>query len=329
MREYFENLDRISLYEPYWLLLLVALPIIDWFLKKSNFRFPSIRFSLVSKIKKHHLAKADYSINFLKSLRYIALFFILFSVARPRLDKSTTTILSSGTDIVLAIDISGSMLAEDMTEDLRYPLTRLDVVKSVILDFVNIRNYDRIGITAFSENAWLGSPITLDKNYLKDTINNSLQVDPIYKGTSIVEGIAQATNMLCDLKSKTKIIILLTDGVDSVNPIISPVEAAKSAFEEFGIKIYTIAIGKKGSKEPVDKDTLKKIAELTEAKFYEAENKDKLISIYDEIDQLEKTDVKLSVNTLYDELYQWPLGLSILLLLLEFVLAKTVLLRIP
>ena len=79
----------------------------------------------------------------------------------------------------------------------------------------------------------------------------------------------------------------------------------------------------------MDKDTLKKIAELTEAKFYEAENKDKLISIYDEIDQLEKTDVKLSVNTLYDELYQWPLGLSILLLLLEFVLAKTVLLRIP
>jgi len=329
MIEYFKSLERIGISEPYWLISLISLPIIAWFIKKAGFNNPTLSFSLTSKIKSNKLAKSDYSLKILKSIRYFSLFLILFSVARPQFDRSTTTILSSGTDIVLAIDISGSMLAEDMTEDPRNPLTRLDVVKSVILDFIDVRKHDRIGIAAFSENPWLGSPITLDKNYLKDTINDALIVDPYDKGTSIVEGITQGTNMLCDLKSKTKIIILLTDGVDSVNPIISPLEAAKSAFEEFGIKIYTIAIGKKGSKEPVDKETLKKIAELTDAKFYEAENKEKLKSIYDEIDQLEKTDVKLSVNAIYDELYKWPLGLGIILLILEFFLAKTIFLRIP
>lgn len=329
MIEYFKSLERIGISEPYWLISLISLPIIAWFIKKAGFSNPTLSFSLTSKIKSNKLVKSDYSLKILKSIRYFSLFLILFSVARPQFDRSTTTILSSGTDIVLAIDISGSMLAEDMTEDPRNPLTRLDVVKSVILDFIDVRKHDRIGIAAFSENPWLGSPITLDKNYLKDTINDALIVDPYDKGTSIVEGITQGTNMLCDLKSKTKIIILLTDGVDSVNPIISPLEAAKSAFEEFGIKIYTIAIGKKGSKEPVDKETLKKIAELTDAKFYEAENKEKLKSIYDEIDQLEKTDVKLSVNAIYDELYKWPLGLGIILLTLEFFLAKTIFLRIP
>jgi len=329
MIEYFKSLERIGISEPYWLISLISLPIIAWFIKKAGFSNPTLSFSLTSKIKSNKLVKSDYSLKILKSIRYFSLFLILFSVARPQFDRSTTTILSSGTDIVLAIDISGSMLAEDMTEDPRNPLTRLDVVKSVILDFIDVRKHDRIGIAAFSENPWLGSPITLDKNYLKDTINDALIVDPYDKGTSIVEGITQGTNMLCDLKSKTKIIILLTDGVDSVNPIISPLEAAKSAFEEFGIKIYTIAIGKKGSKEPVDKETLKKIAELTDAKFYEAENKEKLKSIYDEIDQLEKTDVKLSVNAIYDELYKWPLGLGIILLILEFFLAKTIFLRIP
>ena len=329
MIEYFKSLERIGISEPYWLISLISLPIIAWFIKKAGFSNPTLSFSLTSKIKSNKLVKSDYSLMILKSIRYFSLFLILFSVARPQFDRSTTTILSSGTDIVLAIDISGSMLAEDMTEDPRNPLTRLDVVKSVILDFIDVRKHDRIGIAAFSENPWLGSPITLDKNYLKDTINDALIVDPYDKGTSIVEGITQGTNMLCDLKSKTKIIILLTDGVDSVNPIISPLEAAKSAFEEFGIKIYTIAIGKKGSKEPVDKETLKKIAELTDAKFYEAENKEKLKSIYDEIDQLEKTDVKLSVNAIYDELYKWPLGLGIILLILEFFLAKTIFLRIP
>jgi len=329
MIEYFKSLERIGISEPYWLISLISLPIIAWFIKKAGFNNPTLSFSLTSKIKSNKLVKSDYSLKILKSIRYFSLFLILFSVARPQFDRSTTTILSSGTDIVLAIDISGSMLAEDMTEDPRNPLTRLDVVKSVILDFIDVRKHDRIGIAAFSENPWLGSPITLDKNYLKDTINDALIVDPYDKGTSIVEGITQGTNMLCDLKSKTKIIILLTDGVDSVNPIISPLEAAKSAFEEFGIKIYTIAIGKKGSKEPVDKETLKKIAELTDAKFYEAENKEKLKSIYDEIDQLEKTDVKLSVNAIYDELYKWPLGLGIILLILEFFLAKTIFLRIP
>jgi len=329
MIEYFKSLERIGISEPYWLISLISLPIIAWFIKKAGFSNPTLSFSLTSKIKSNKLVKSDYSLKILKSIRYFSLFLILFSVARPQFDRSTTTILSSGTDIVLAIDISGSMLAEDMTEDPRNPLTRLDVVKSVILDFIDVRKHDRIGIAAFSVNPWLGSPITLDKNYLKDTINDALIVDPYDKGTSIVEGITQGTNMLCDLKSKTKIIILLTDGVDSVNPIISPLEAAKSAFEEFGIKIYTIAIGKKGSKEPVDKETLKKIAELTDAKFYEAENKEKLKSIYDEIDQLEKTDVKLSVNAIYDELYKWPLGLGIILLILEFFLAKTIFLRIP
>ena len=207
MIEYFKSLERIGISEPYWLISLISLPIIAWFIKKAGFSNPTLSFSLTSKIKSNKLVKSDYSLKILKSIRYFSLFLILFSVARPQFDRSTTTILSSGTDIVLAIDISGSMLAEDMTEDPRNPLTRLDVVKSVILDFIDVRKHDRIGIAAFSENPWLGSPITLDKNYLKDTINDALIVDPYDKGTSIVEGITQGTNMLCDLKSKTKIII--------------------------------------------------------------------------------------------------------------------------
>ncbi len=352
--EYFEDWEKIYLAEPLWLLLILAVPVIFWVKKKTKRRSASLLFSSLSKIKQSHSKSSDYSEFAFLLLRSGCLACLALSLARPQFDRSTQSVVSSGVDIVLAIDLSASMLALDMSEDPQNEVTRLDVVKEVIKEFVSKRPYDRIGLVAFSVNPYLVSALTLDKEHLQKNIDR-LRVGLTHQtGTNIGSALAEGINRLRTLQSKSKILILLTDGKDEPPPPHSPLIYAEGAKND-DINIYTIAIGSASRTRtylfdqrkrdlmrysngnpviqvadyPVDKEILQKISSITKARFYEATNKSELASIYEEIDRLEKTEVELNINALFEELFQWPLGLGLLLVLLEILLSRTIFLRIP
>jgi len=270
------------------------------------------------------------------------------------LDESTRTIQESGVDIVLAVDLSASMLALDMSKNTGETVTRLDVVKRVIKDFVAKRKHDRIGLVGFSVNPYLLSSLTLDKEYLQRNLER-LRVGLTHQtGTNIGGALAEGINRVRQLEAETRIVILLTDGKDEPQPRHSPLVFAEGAKRD-GIKIYTIAVGRSTRTPsyvydpstrdllllpddspvirvydyPVDKEILRKIAETTGAQFFEAGDEASLREIYDEIDRLEKTNVEYDVNALFEELFYWPLGFGLFLLLIEITLARTLFLRIP
>lgn len=352
--EYLQEWEKIRLAEPLWLLLFLLIPIVYWLKKKSSFKHTTLLYPTLSRIKESKPKTGDYSQAILKTLKLSCVTCIILTLARPQFDRSTSSVLSSGVDIVLAIDLSASMLALDMSENQQNEVTRLDVVKEVITDFVSKRKYDRIGLVAFSVNPYLVSALTLDKEHLKKNIKR-LRVGLTHQtGTNIGSALAEGINRLRTLKSKSKILILLTDGKDEPPPPHSPLIYAEGAQND-SIKIYTIAVGTatrtrtylfdQRSRDlmrysngkpvvqvadyPVDKEILQKISETTQARYYEATNRNELITIYDEIDQLEKSEVELNINTLFEELFQWPLALAIVFLFIEFALARTAFLRIP
>ena len=285
---------------------------------------------------------------------YLGLVLTVLSVSRPRLDQSTQRIVSSGVDIVLGVDLSASMLALDMSPSPSEPNTRLDVVKEVIQEFIEKRKYDRIGLVAFAVDPYLVSALTLDKEYLQSNLARLKVGLTQQTGTNIGSVLAEGINRLRTLESKSKILILLTDGKDEPAPKHSPIIFAEGAKKD-KIKIYTIAIGASTrtrtylydpnardimryangtpvvevAEYPVDKEILQEIAQRTDAKFFEAGDKSTLRSIYDEIDQLEKTDIQLEVNALYEDLYQWPLASGFILLVVGFLLERSIFLRIP
>ena len=353
-----QNWEKIQFADPLWLILLCILPVIAWFQNKTKVHNHTLLFSKLENLKINSSARSGHSQFILKLLRYFSLFCIIIAASRPQYDKSSTSVSSSGVDIVLAIDLSSSMLALDMSDDPQEEITRLDVVKDVIKDFVNKRTHDRIGLVAFTTESRIASALTLDKEFLQQNIAR-LRVGLISKtGTNIGAGLAEGINLLRALESKSKILISLTDGKDDPPPPNSPLIYAEGAKKD-GIKIYTIAFGsdtidrtyiydpttrdikRNANEDPivyelpnplqnaVDKEILKKISNLTEGRFYEGKNKSELLSIYDQIDKLEKTEVELSINAHFEELFLWPVALGLILLVFEFLLAKTFFLRIP
>jgi Ca-activated chloride channel family protein len=352
--EYLEEWEKIRLAEPFWLLLLLLIPLVFWAQIQTKRKSSSLLFATLSRIKASGPKTSDYSQVLSKLLRIGCLSCLTLTLSRPQFDKSTSSLVSSGVDIVLAIDLSASMLALDMSANQENEVTRLDVVKEVIKDFVSKRKHDRIGLVAFSVDPYLVSALTLDSEHLEKNIDR-LRVGLTHQtGTNIGSALAEGINRLRTLESKSKVLILLTDGKDEPPPPHSPLIYAEGAKDD-NISIYTIAIGSASRTRtylfdqrtrdlmryqngkpvvqvadyPVDKEILRKISTKTNARFYEATNKSELASIYDEIDRLEKTEVELNINALFDELFQWTLGLSILFLLLEILLSRTVFLRIP
>lgn len=351
MKEFWESLFWG---EPLWSALFVIIPFIFWLKRKFKKQKVTLLFPTVSQFLKPVEKKTKRKIWLPPFLRYLTYALLITSLCRPQLDQSTQTILSSGVDIVLAVDLSASMLALDMSESESQLLTRLDVVKDVIQKFIQQRKYDRIGLVAFSVDPYLVSALTLDKEHLQKNLDR-LKVGLTHQtGTNIGSALAEGINRLRPLESKSKILILLTDGKDEPVPSNSPLIYANGAKTD-GIKIYTIAVGAstrtptylfdsatrdvirssngqpvvRVAEYPVDKEILSKIADLTGAKFFEAKDKSALESIYEEINRLEKSDVEMGVNALFEDLYPWPLGLAILTLCLEFILSRTVYLKIP
>ena len=351
MKEFWESLH---FGEPLWCTLFIIIPFLFWIKRKIKKGKVTLLFPTVSQLIKPLEHKTKRKIWIPPFLRYVTYTLLITSLCRPQLDQSTQTILSSGVDIVLAVDLSASMLALDMSESDSQLVTRLDVVKDVIQEFIKHRKFDRIGLVAFSVDPYLVSPLTLDKEHLRENLDR-LKVGLTHEtGTKIGSALAEGINRVRTLESKSKILILLTDGKDSIEPEHSPLVLAKGAKSD-GIKIYTIAVGTstrtptylfdsttrdlvRGSngqpvvsvaEYPVDKEILSQIAVLTNAKFFEAKDESTLKSIYAEINRLEKSEVKMEVNALFEDLYPWPLGLAILTLCLEFLLSRTLYLRIP
>ena len=270
----------------------------------------------------------------LNILRILSLIFIIIALARPQIIDVTTKIKNNqGIDIVMAIDVSASMLAKDLKPN------RLEALKNVASNFILDRTNDRIGLVEYAGESYTKTPITSDKNIIIKSLNEINYNTIIEGGTAIGMGLATSVNRIKDSKAKSKVIILLTDGVNN-SGFIDPNTAAELAIE-YGIKIYTIGIGTNGMalspvgidnngkfsyakiQVEIDENLLIEIAETTGGKYFRATNNKKLQEIYSEINKLEKSDVEEIKYYNHDEKYRFYILLAIIFLTTELVLKYT------
>jgi Ca-activated chloride channel family protein len=333
---------------PYMLLLLLLLPVLMW-LKGRHGRQPAFLYSSVQLVKGIVGITRSRAGGMLLKLRWLALALLIFALAQPRLTLSETQIKASGVDIVVALDMSGSMNAEDDGFVLNgEQTTRFLLARDVLKKFVGKRPNDRLGLVIFAAYAYVVVPPTLDHDFLLENLDR-MAVDMEgfdNRSTAIGSALATSVNRLRDLQSKSKIVILMTDGENNAGKI-PPLTAAEAA-QALGVKVYTIGVGTRGEariavgqdpftgqkiyqKQPVDvdEDTLKTIAKMTSAKYYRADSSDTLNKIYDDIDRLEKTDVEVKKYTQYQELFPWAIISGTVVLLLEVVLNQTLWRRLP
>ncbi len=277
------------------------------------------------------------ALNFV--LRLAALFLLILAIARPQLGNSTTEIEASGIDILLAVDVSGSMEAMDFTLGGK-PVNRLAVVKKVVDEFIDQRPNDRIGLLAFGGRPYLVSPLTLDHNWLRKRLE-SLAIGMVEDGTAIGSAIGSGTNRLRDRKSKSRILILLTDGMNNAGRI-PPLVAAEAA-ETLNIKVYTIGAGTRGEAPipvtdnfgrrrliraavDIDEKTLSKVAEMTGALYFRATDTASLTKIYDEINKMETTTRTMKKFENYRDLFPFLILGIFMVLGLEMYRTQT---RVP
>ena len=266
-------------------------------------------------------------------LRLIAITLAILALARPQFVQGRETITGEGVEIALALDISGSMASLDFE-----PSNRLDASKQVIGDFVGERQYDKLGLVVFASEAFNQSPLTLDHNMLTRSLDQvELATDlGIEDGTAIGLGLANAANMLANSEAESKVVILLTDGVNNTGQI-DPLSAAEAA-KALGIKVYTIGAARPGQvpvpvqgssrvvyqESVLDEETLVQVADITGGRYFRAEDTSGLKEIYDEINTLEKSKVEVQVFNQYTELAAIFLIPAILIFLVEILLRKTI-----
>ena len=325
---------------PYLLLLLLLLPLAAW-LKGKRGKPAAFVYSSTQLVAGLGGATRSRTGQILAALRWLTLALFIIALAQPRFSKSETTIRASGVDIVVAMDLSGSMESEDF-EVRGERVNRINMAKAVLKKFVAQRPNDRIGLVAFAGKAYIACPLTIDHDFLEQNIDR-LKLHMIEDGTAIGSGLSAAVNRLRDLKAKSKIVILMTDGQNNAGKI-QPLTAAEAA-ESLGVKVYTIGVGMRGQAPfpvymfgrkqyqmvpvDIDEDTLTKIADRTGGKYYRADNAERFQQIYAEIDKLEKTEADVKKFTNYRELFQIAVAAGIAVLLLEVLLNNTVLRRLP
>ena len=329
-----KNWNNFEFLNPEFLWLLILIPLLAvwyFFVRKKDSAILTVPSIKGFKIKTSFLAKLK---PILYAFRLLALSAIIVALARPRnVSVSKRTKSNKGIDIVMAIDVSASMLARDLRPN------RLEALKKVAVTFVNKRPNDRIGIVVYAGESFTQTPITSDKGIVKRTISE-LRWGQLDGGTAIGMGLGSGVNRLKESKAKSKVIILLTDGVNNSGNI-DPRTATELA-KELGIKVYTIGIGTNGmadfpwAKDPrtgqlqfrkqqveIDEKLLEEIADETNGKYFRATNNESLEQIYDEIDKLEKTKIEEFKYYNYQELYRDLVFLALGLLLLEFLLRNT------
>lgn len=325
----------------YFLLLLLLVPYIIWYILKGRKSEPSLR---VSTTRMYATMPKSYKV-YLRHvpfvLRMIALSLLIVVLARPQSTDSWQSSEIEGIDIMLAVDVSTSMLAEDLKPN------RLEAAKQVAADFINGRPNDNIGLTIFAGQSFTQSPLTVDHTVLLNLFN-SVSCDMatngiIEDGTAIGLGIANAVSRLKDSKAKSKVVILLTDGSNNRGDI-SPLTAAEIA-KTYGIRVYTIGVGSNGTAPypyptmggvqyinvpvEIDESTLQQIAKTSDGQYYRATSNSKLKEVYEEIDKLEKTKLNVKDFSRKSEEYM-PFALwAMVCLILEVLLRLTILRRIP
>lgn len=316
----------------FWLFLLIPIAI-AWFFWKRNQQSATLKISSLKGFQGQNsfLAKLK---PVLFVLRLLALSSLIVAMARPRtVDVSNQTKTTKGIDIVMAVDVSGSMLAKDLKPN------RMEALKDVAQTFVENRPNDRIGLVVYAAEAYTKTPVTSDKAIILEAIKSIKYDNILQDGTGIGMGLTTAINRLKDSKAKSKIIILLTDGVNNAG-FIEP-ETASDIAEQYGIKVYTIGIGTNGTAEfpyaiapngkflfrmmpvEIDESLLKSIAKKTNGKYFRATSNSKLEQIYDEINKLETTEIEELKFYDFDEKFRPLVWLAGILLLLEIALRNT------
>lgn len=325
-----------SFMHPHFLWLLLVIPIaLFWHYFIKNQQEVALKMSTTEGLSRQKTLLIKLR-PFLYVLKLLALGFIIIALARPRnTQKSSYTDNTSGIDIVIATDVSGSMLATDFKPN------RLEAIKEVAYTFIQKRTNDRIGLVVYAGESYTRTPVTSDKamllNSLKEVQYNGMVLQD---GTAIGIGLATAINRLKDSKTKSKIIILLTDGVNNLGSL-DPISAAEIA-KSYGIKVYTVGVGSNGmanfpvakdangnivfqpQKVEIDEKLMQEIAATTNGKYFRATDNKKLEAIYDEIDRLEKSKITENRFMMFDEQFRPWLLMGLFLLALEMILSRTI-----
>lgn len=328
---------NISFANPVFLYGLLLIPVLVlWYIKRHRVATSEIRFSTLLPFSRTAPTLKERLRHGPFILRMLLLSLLIVAFARPRTSSQGENIYTEGIDIAMLLDISGSMLAEDFRPN------RIEAAKQVASDFIDGRTTDRIGLVIFAGQSFTQCPMTTDYRVLKGLLR---QVKPgmVEDGTAIGMAIAQGVNRLKDSKAKSKVMILLTDGVNNRGEI-DPLTAAQIS-QTFGIRIYTIGVGTIGEAPypvqtpfgiryqnmPVDVDekTLQKIAIMTNGQYFRATNNRSLKAIYDEIDEMEKTRIEVKAYKSYTELFSgWAIA-GLIALVLEFTFSNTLLRKLP
>jgi len=331
----------VQLHDPWALLLLVLVPIAvrAWTRRR---RTAAVRFPTLGVVRTIPVAGRRRWHWVLPALRAVALVLLVIALARPQRGRAESRYTGEGIDIMLAVDISGSMLAEDFTLGDRRA-NRLDAVKNVVRQFVEGRPNDRIGLVLFSARAYTQSPLTLDHGWLLGNLDRA-HIGMIEDGTAIGSALATAANRLKEADGKSKVLVLLTDGQNNAGKV-SP-QTAADAIKALGIKVYTIGAGTRGlapypardmfgntvyqrMQVDIDEKTLREVADKTGGQYFRATDTASLAAIYGEIDRMERTTFTAPRYLDFDELYPWLVVPALLLLCTEVGLGHTVLRKLP
>jgi Ca-activated chloride channel homolog len=331
------KMSDMNFANPEFLYLLIAIPLlIAWYILKYRKKYPALKVSTLKGFAgtSPTLRQRLFFLPF--ALRVVILALLIIALARPQTTSRSSEIKTEGVDIVLTLDVSTSMLAEDLKPN------RIDAAKKYAMEFVDKRIDDRIGLVIFSGESFTQCPITIDHDILKNLFKD-VESGMIQDGTAIGMGLATAVNRLKDSKAKSKVVILLTDGVNNAG-FVAPGTAAEIA-KTFGIRVYTIGVGTKG-KAPypfqtpfgvqyrnidvqIDEPVLNEIADITNGKYFRATNNKALEKIYAEIDEMEKTEIDETVfSTYHEEFFPYALAAGILFVI-EMLFRYLVFKRIP
>lgn len=324
--------------DPAFLLLFLFLPVLVWwYMRRRATHGGALRFSSVVALKSADVRRSGRMRHALFVLRLLALAALFIAFARPQSGVTGETVSTEGVDIVLALDLSTSMLAEDLEPN------RVEAALQVAADFVQDRTDDRIGLVVFAGEAFTQAPLTLDHAVILDLLQQ-LEAGSIEDGTAIGMGLATAVKRLQHSDAESRVVVLLTDGRNNRGEI-DPVTAAQMA-QALGVKVYSIGAGTRGTarvpvRDPllgrryvnmrvdIDEEALQEVAALTNGQYFRATDRESLERVWREIDELETTEIEVEHFTRFGELFHVPLLLGMGLLLLELLLAQTLLRKIP
>jgi Ca-activated chloride channel family protein len=342
--------SALTFAQPWFLLLLLGIPLLAWFRGKSG-PAAALTFSSTAALRALGKSSAARAGKLLRALLLVSVAFFAIAMSRPQLGKSLTQVEASGIDIILALDVSGSMLTKDFTIG-GEQATRIDAIREVTRKFIEARPNDRIGIIAFAGRPYVVSPMTLDHDWLLKNLER-VKIGLVEDGTAIGSGMAAAANRLNDKRSKSRVIVLLTDGENNTGKI--PPNTAAEAIKALTIHFYAIGAGINGvaptpvfnpqNGKPVtdmfgnimyqnqrvhfNEAGLKEVAKIADGQFYRATDTKSLEQIFSDIDKLEKTTVSVKKYQQYRDLFPVCIATGLGLLVAQLLLSQTIWKKLP